>query len=264
MSFSLNNIQYRSTAAKALEHYYNTKAFILNELSDSRNDFSKGARELLLMLLNNYREWTDFTEHYLLDKKTISEKDIQAVISKQRKVALANMRLFESHPEVFPVELLGLWKTIGKGTSDYFYSRVQAAAGMNHLEGFPYLIDCLIGALHSTMYELYEMDCLLGCELLNTRPITTNQSNPNRLVVLIDDNALASFVATGSFTPAERLSVYRKFVKPTSPVLIKNLSSADISYSDSTRLVVGDSLLSRQVQSLVDQYNVIEVLGQKR
>ena len=39
MAYVLNNIRFRSVSAKALERYFNAKAFILNELTDDVNYF---------------------------------------------------------------------------------------------------------------------------------------------------------------------------------------------------------------------------------
>lgn len=264
MAFMSNNIKYRSTTAKALEEYYSTKAFILNELSDSRNDFSKGARELLLMMLNNYKEWTDFTEQYLLDKKQVVPQDVEVVVSNLQRIASVNMTVFESHPEVFPTEFLRLWKLVGLNTARYFHQRVRRAAGKDHLEAYPFLIDCLLSTLQSTMYSLYEIDCLLGCELLKTRPITTNRSNPNRLVLLIDDKDIDSISELRIFDPAIRIEEYIKLVEPQSPILIKNLSSADVSFNPGTKELMGDVLLCHHLLPLIQQYNVVEIMGNKR
>lgn len=263
MAFVSNNIKYRSTTAKALEWYYNTKAFILNELSDSRNDFSKGARELLLMLLNNYKEWTDFTEQYLLDKKIVAKQDVDVVVANLQRIESVNLTVFDLHTEVFPPELLKLWKTAGESTSHYLYNRIQKAAGMDHLEAYPYLINCLLSSLQSTMYTLYEIDCLLGCELLEGRPITTNQSNPNRLIVIIDENDLDAITEVGGFSPLERLRLYIQFVDKHSPVLIKNLSSFDVTYLPSSGELIGDPVITRQLMPIVSEFNVVEIMGTK-
>lgn len=265
MAFMSNNIKYRSTTAKALEGYYSTKAFILNELSDSRNDFSKGARELLLMMLNNYKEWTDFTEQYLLDKKQVSAQDIEVVVSNLQRITSVNLTVFESHPDVFPTELLRLWKSVGKNTWTYFFHRVRRASGMDHIEAYPYLVDCLLALLQSTMYELYEIDCLLGCELLKSgRPITTNRSNPNRLVVIIDDKDIDCITELSLFDPLVRLNSYIEYVELKTPVLIKNLSATGVSFSPNTGEVTGDPTLAQHISSLVTRFNVVELMGNKR
>lgn len=265
MAFMSNNIKYRSVTAKALEGYYSTKAFILNELSDSRNDFSKGAREMLLMMLNNYKEWTDYTEQYLLDKKVVRQQDVEVVLANLERISFVNMTVFDSHPEIFPTELVSLWKKVGKNTIKYFYYRVQYAIGMDHLEAYPYLIDCLLDSLQITMYELYEIDCLLGCELLKTgRPITTNRSNPNRLVVIIDDKDIDALKALRVFDPLERLNTYIQYVEADSPVLLKNLSSSDVMFNSGTGEITGDVVLSQQLSSLVSQFNIVELMGTKR
>lgn len=262
MAFMSNNIKYRSATAKALEGYYNTKAFILNELSDSRNDFSKGARELLLMMLNNYREWTDFTEQYLLDKKTVSSQDIEVVISNLQRISSVNMTVFEAHPEIFPSEMIRLWKAVGKNTLRYFYNRVRYAAGKDHIEAYGYLVDCLLGLLQSTMFQLYEIDCLLGCEMLiSGRPVTTNRANPNRLVIIIDDNDMDAIKELAVFDPHVRLMEYISYVDPQSPVLIKNISATGVSFNPSTRDVTGDAILSQKLSPLIQQFNVVELMG---
>lgn len=265
MAFMSNNIKFRSATAKALEGYYSTKAFILNELSDSRNDFSKGARELLLMMLNNYKEWTDFTEQYLLDKKTVAPQDLEVVLTNLQKISSVNMTVYESHPEVFHPDMIRLWKAVGKNAIRYFYTRVRKAAGMDHIEAYPYLIDCLLGLLQSTMYELYEIDALLGCELLKQgRPLTTNRSNPNRLVLILDDNDVDILSEIGEFDPLIRLETYIEYVDSSSPVLIKNLSLTGVSFNAQTREVTGDAAICSRIQSLVQRFNVVELMGNKR
>jgi hypothetical protein len=265
MAFMSNNIKYRSTTAKALEEYYSTKAFILNELSDSRNDFSKGAREILLMMLNNYKEWTDFTEQYLLDKKQVVPQDVEVVVSNLQRISSVNMTVFESHPEVFPPEFIQLWKLVGHNTTRYFFQRVRRAAGKDHLEAYPFLIDCLLSCLQSIMYTLFEIDCLLGCELLKTgRPVTTNRSNPNRLVLLIDDKDLDFLSEFHVFDPELRLEKYIQYVEPQSPILIKNLSSSEVVFNSGTRELSGDVVLAQHLLPLIAKYNVVEVMSNKR
>lgn len=265
MAFAFNNIKYRSVTSKALEWYYNSKAFILNELSDSRNDFSRGARELLLMMLNNYKEWTDFSERYLLDKKIVSEADIDLLIQKLDAISESNITIFESHTEVFPPELVKLWKKNRNTIRDFFIEEAKRECiGVDHLVAYPFLINTLLSALLSTMYMLYEIDCLLGCELLiDAKPITTNRSNPNRLIVLIDDDSIHSAQAIGVFSPYERLKSYAHYVVPNSPVLIKNLTSVELNYNRQTGELSGDPTLIDLVRPMVNEYNVIEIISVK-
>lgn len=264
MAFVTNNIKYRSTTAKALEWYYNTKAFILNELSDSRNDFSKGARELLLMLLNNYKEWTDFTEQYLLDKKIVAPQDVDVIVANLQKIESVNMTVFDIHTEVFPPELLRVWKSAGATVRSFLYHKIQKAKGMDHLEAYPYLINCLLSSLQSTLYQLYEIDSLLGCELLKSNTnVTTNRSNPNRLVLLIDDNDIQAIAELGVFDPLERLQIYIQLVDKNSPVVIKNLSSQDATFLSSTGELIGNSVLTQHLLPIVSDFNVVEIMGTK-
>lgn len=265
MAFMSNNIKYRSVTAKTLECYYNTKAFILNELSDTRNDFSKGAREILLMMLNNYKEWTDFTEQYLLDKKIVGQQEVDVVLSNLQKITSVNTTVFESHPEIFPPELLKLWRKVDINNAQYFHQRIQRAVGMDHLEAYPYLINCLLNSLQTVMCELYEIDCLLGCELLITgRPLTTNLSNPNRLVLIIDDKDIDAITELQVFDPYNRLRHYIQYVDSKSPILIKNLSSIEVGFNSGTGELIGDAVLCQYLLPIIEEFNIVEIIGTKR
>lgn len=207
MTFVRNNIRYRSAASKALEGYYNSKAFILNELINPNNGFSETAKEILLLLFNKHADWLAFVEPLLLDKKSVSESDVAEMRQALVTVTQGISHIFEEHQEVFDAEFVRHWQHIHEQTQFTLHDAMGMAKGMPQIIAFPFATECLVEYLNTTLFELYELDCLLGSNIVKKR-VSTNTTQPEKLIMFIDDATLRYRNLTGSQPEVDRFTYY--------------------------------------------------------
>jgi len=104
--------------------------------------------------------------------------------------------------------------------------------------------------LQSTLFELYEVDCLLGSNLV-PKTITSNRSQVDSLITYIGVDDLEYYKKTNIFIVKERLTHYLdKVLLPdiVVPVVIKNYTDDDIALKNG--VVVGDQPLGRLLTEL--------------
>lgn len=207
MTFVRNNIRYRSAASKALEGYYNSKAFILNELISRKNGFSETAKEILLLLLNKHADWLAYSEQLLLDKNSVSNEDARLMCASLQKVAQEVDAIFAEHDEVFDADFIQHWIKIRQPSVVTLCDSVMQAEGMTQIIAFPYATECLIEYLNATLFELYELDCLLGSNLVKQQQ-SSNCTQPEKLILCVDDMASRYHSLTGSRAELERFNYY--------------------------------------------------------
>lgn len=211
MAFVRNNIRYRSAASKALEGYYNSKAFILNQLVTSDNGFGEEAKEILLLLFNRHADWLFHTESLLLDKAEVSEDDIQAMQAELSRVTNLVKETLQENADVFTEEYIEHWLFIHQQKFEVLIKMLEDVQGMTQIIAFPYVTECLIEYLNSTLFELYELDCLLGSEVVRNK-LSTNDSHPYTMVLHIDDISLQYSSERDVSAEVERIEYYEKKV----------------------------------------------------
>lgn len=256
MAFVQNNIRFRSVAAKSLEYFYNSKAFMLNDLILEKNQFSEVARESLLLLFNSFSLWASEVEYLMLNKPVIGENEINVVVERIEKIHRSHCNIFDIHTDVFVPKFISVWQDAHTETRNAFVLQVRKATGESQLEAYPLIINALVTMLQSTMYELYEIDCLLGSNFV-VEQCTANRSNTNRLVAYVDNFALDYYKATGIFLLSERIRQYLLVSCGTLPLAIKNYSSEVITFSNG--LVSGDEPLASLLR-LLQEDSRIELL----
>lgn len=205
--FVRNNIRYRSTAAKALEGFYNSKAFLLNESISSRNSCSETAKEVLLLMFNTYNEVLSFTENLLLDKAEVTQVDVDTIIAELQSEFEKICKIFDQHIDIFDSNFIRHWIKIHKQLLLNLYASVQAVVNHQPLLAFPIITESLIDYLGATLFELHELDSLLGSNIVKKR-ITTNQSYPDGLILYMDDATATYVEKTGVVPELERFLYY--------------------------------------------------------
>lgn len=222
--FVRNNIRYRSAASKALEGYYNSKAFILNELVKKESQFGENAKEILLLLFNKHADWLFHTEALLLGKEKVSESDVQLMQEDLRSVSDSVNAILEKHTEVFDPEYIRHWRVIHGQKFVVLLDMIKSVNGMPRILAFPFATECLVEYLNSTLFEIYELDCLLGSDLVNTK-LSDNMCSSNTLVLHIDDISVQYSEKTKQPAEIVRLQYYLNNILKESiqfPVVIRN------------------------------------------
>jgi hypothetical protein len=207
MAFIRNNIRYRSAASKAMEGYYNSKAFILNELINPDNGFSSTAKEVVLLLFNKHTDWLSYSEHLLLDKTVIGQDEIDSMQVSLGSIAIAINRTFNENSEVFDSLFIRHWTHIHYNNLRVMKSALAEAEGMPQIIAFPYAAECLVEYLNTTLFEIYELDCLLGSNFVKEQT-TSNNSQPEKLILFIDDGSLSQRSAENKQPELERFTYY--------------------------------------------------------
>lgn len=263
MAYVLNNIRFRSVSSKALQGYYDSKSFILNELIDERKQFSQVAREVLLLFFNSYSDWASKVEYLLLNRNVLDDSDIQIIFQRFGEVVESNKHIFRVHSDVFTADFMRVWGKVHYHIPQNFKRKVRRVSGKSQLEAYPLIIDALVKALQSTLFELYEVDCLLGSNLVEKR-VTTNASNTDNLITYIDEGDLAYYRNTGVFIIKERLSYYLdEVILPgiQVPIVVKNYTEEKIELQDG--VVVGDQPLAKLLTDIQEnpRIKIVEVLS---
>lgn len=251
MTYVLNNIRFRSVSSKALERYYNAKSFILNELVDEKNQFSETAREIMLLFFNNYSEWALKVESLLLNRNKVTESDVQIILTRYGELIESNKLIFSVHGEVFLNDFIKVWGKHHKHIQRNFKARVKNTVGLSQMQAYPIIIDALVNALQTTLFELYEVDCFLGSDLVESK-ITTNRASVDNLVTYIDGCTLDYYNTTGVNPVAERVAFYTSIMKCSElGIVIKNYTQKSVALRES-ELVGSVALISmlQEVQAI--------------
>lgn len=261
MAYVLNNIRFRSVSSKALERYYNSKSFILNVLIDEQRQFSQVAREILLLFFNSYSDWAIKVESLLLNRSVLEETDLKIIFQRFGEVVESNKSIFTIHGDVFLPQFVDVWGAVHKHVPLNFKRKVRQTVGLSQLEAYPLIIDALVDALQSTLYELYEVDCLLGSNLVSNK-ISTNASMQDNLITYIDDGDLEYYRATGVFIAKERITHYLDTVilpDIVVPVVVKNYTEEKIALKNG--LVVGDQPFARLLTDMLEnpRIKIVEI-----
>lgn len=252
MAYVLNNIRFRSVSSKSLEQYYNSKSFFLNELLDETKQFSRVAREIQLLFFNTYSDWASKVESLLLNRATVDESDIKILFQRFGEVVESNKQIFNIHSDVFLPKFLEVFSAVHRHIPLSFKSRVRATTGQSQLEAYPNIIKALIQALECTLYELYEIDCLLGSNLV-AQKVTTNASMPDSVIIYIGKGDIAYYRETGIFVIKDRLDYYLESVVLPDiviPITVKNYTEESIKLKNG--IVVGEQPIARLLTSLQD------------
>jgi len=205
--FVRNNIRYRSASAKALEGFYNSKAFILNETISSKHGISETAREVLLLMFNTHNNVLYFVENQFLDKDVILADDTNIIGNELRKSFKGICEIFDKHIDIFDSNFIRHWIKIHQQLLFAFYHSIDCAAGKPPILAFSFITESLIAYLNATMFELFELDCLLGSNIVK-RKVTSNQSFPDGLILYMDDLTQTYEDQTGVCSEVERLLYY--------------------------------------------------------
>lgn len=260
MSYVPNNIRFRTVSSKSLERYYNAKSFILNELIDERNQFSETAREIMLLLFNHYSKWVTTIESLMLNRDILTEGDIQIILKRYGEVVEVNKTVFSVHKEIFLGSFLEVWTPHHKIICNHFKDSIKQVSGMSNILAYPVIIESLVSALQTTLFELYEVDCFLGSNLVQA-PVTSNRSNVDNLVAYIDGNTLDIYKSTGVNPLRERILKYSRlaFAIPLN-VKIKNYTQKSVALKESK--LIGNDTLVLLVDELRDipNVNILDIL----
>lgn len=262
MAYVLNNIRFRSVSSKALERFYNAKAFMLNEILDERKQFSPAAREIPLLLFNSYSEWIFSTESLLLNKDILSQEDLDLIFERQDSLLALNDQIFTIHDSVFLPEFVSIWKQTNVHVVNNFRRRARQTVGMHHIAAFPLLVEALVSGLQTTLFELYELDCLLGSNLVEHQ-LSTNSSHQDYLITYVDTESLWYAKSHNIFMLKERLDVYcSQVVKPdvSIPILVKNYTEESVALKNG--VVVGQQPLARLLTDLManPRIKIVEII----
>lgn len=94
--FTPNNIRFRSVAAYTLEHFYGTKAYMLDVVINEQNQFSEAAKETLLLLFNTYSKWATDVEQIFLNRPILTRQEIEATLDAEAEVQARHKQILKN------------------------------------------------------------------------------------------------------------------------------------------------------------------------
>nr|DAF93767.1 MAG TPA: hypothetical protein [Myoviridae sp. ctshb19] len=253
--FIKNNIRFRSVAACSLKHFYDAKAYMLDVVINEQNQFSEVAKETLLLLFNSYSKWATDVESIFLNRPTLTRQEIDQTLDAEQALQLRHRVIFEEHTDLFTPKFIEVWWQVNAHTRKAFQTLIRSTQGQSHLEAYPIIMSALGSTLQNCMYELYEIDCLLGGDFVEDR-CSTNRSNTNRMVVYVDNFALDYFYKTGVFMCEERIRYYNTIACRRLPTLVKNHSTCNLRY---TGVIEGDEPLATLLNRCAEYVDIIDI-----
>lgn len=261
MAYVLNNIRFRSVSSKSIERYYESKSALLTILVDDNRQFSQVAREVMLLLFNSYSDWILKVESLLLNRSIVEESDLTIIFRRFEEVLESNQNIFDIHENVFVPGFMDVWTKVHAHIPDHFRTMVRRIVGKSQLEAYPIITKALVDSLHCTFFELYEVDCLLGSELVSSKS-STNASSVSSLVTYISDFDVDCYRTSGVFITKERIEYYLKHVVSPGtvlPVVVKNRTEEDLQLENG--VVIGNPILSELLTDLMKnpRVNLIEI-----
>lgn len=263
MAYVLNNIRFRSVSSKSLERYYNVKSFVLSEMSDGRRQFSETARETMLLIFNCYSTWIIEVESMMLNRCEITDIMLETIFDKQDGLINTYSSIMASTPGAFSPEFVKVWRKVHPSVTRHFRQQAGEILGLNSMLAFPLLIDTLIDSLRTTLYELYELDCLLGSELV-TEHVTANRCHISNMLTYLTAGDIRYLMREGRLPLLERLQVYEEHIfKPEIevPLIVKNFTEAHLALKQGK--VVGENEVARALNSLVEtnpRFKIVEII----
>lgn len=255
MSFVPNNIRFRSVSSKSNQHFYGTKAYILNELLMEKNQFSEVARETMLLLFNSYSDWIMGIERVFLNQPVVTDKEVSEVLLREEQLQQYHLDVFKLHENLFEPKFVELWYRTNAHTREAFRYVIRGTERQSHLEAYPIILAGLENMLQMCLQELYEIDCLLGSDFVHDR-CSTNRSNGDRLVVYVDNFTLDYFTSTQIFMCSERLKIYSELTCGKFPVHVKNYSAGTLKF---TGVVEGDPLLVALLNRCLPYVDIVDI-----
>lgn len=262
MAYVLNNIRFRSVSSKSLERYYNVKAFVLGEMADERRQFSEVARETLLLTFNSYSVWVLEVENLMLNCPEITEELLDLMLDKQVGLVASNNVILDTHTSVFTPEFIKVWRQVHVHVGLFFKQQAKTIVGLTPMEAYPILLDFLVSALRMTMYELYELDCLMGSDLV-VDTVTKNRCHTSTLLTYVTPGDMSYYMSTGKFPILERLRVYEQTILAPGvvvPIIVKNYTEENIALKEGN--VVGANLSARLLNKIGrnERFKIVEII----
>lgn len=233
--FTKNNIRFRMVSSKALEHFYSFKGYLLAELLQENNQFSEPARETLLLLYNSYSHFLQNLEHQLLRH----QPNVQGLVEQVHITREKTLHLLHANPDVFLPEFLEHFLAINHSHVAAFLSMLEDCPATS-IEAFPYVVCKTSAYIQTAMYEMYEIDCLLGSNFVEKRLSTNETSFNSSLLLYVDNFSIVYYNKTGIFCPLLRAQTYNSWVGRQN-VVVKDYGSIDI-VGESPILKINDFL----------------------
>ncbi len=229
MSYTPNNIRFRAVSSKALEAFYANKSFMLTELLDDSKQFSTVARECLLLLYSEYSQWTHFLERVMLKSQVLGSGEIKGLLASKQELEFKCVQIFKTHFNTFKPEFINIWLSTHHHSQVAYDRCLERLENTPSIEAYPAAISGLTNLLQTSLFELYELDCLLGSNLVLDK-VTENRCNPDNLVLYVDNFALEYQARYGIFLTAERARIYSQRVIGKAPAIIKNYAADTLIY----------------------------------
>ena len=229
---------------------------MLNVVLMERNQFSETARETLLLLFNSYSNWATRIEYIFLNNHVLSQREIEATLAEEERVQSEHLEIFELYPDLFVPQFIEAWYTVNVHTRNAFRTVIKSTEGQSHLEAYPIILAALSASLQNSMYELYEIDCLLGGDFVQDQ-CSTNRSNSNRMLLYVDNFALDYYLKSGVFMCEERIKYYNTLACRRLPTLVKNYSTSSVSYSG---VIEGDEPLATLLKRCAEHVDIIDIV----
>ena len=162
--FVENNIRFRIISSKMLERFKNTQSFTLTEMLHGQYQFSKTAREIMLLSMDKWFQWLLLFERELIRNPSdvFDENMCLEMIQESHETTRLVREILMKHTEVFERDMTEIWLTSTE-TGFLGWSEVLAAySGKEDIEAFSGIATFLTEIMETMKFILYEIDYLVS------------------------------------------------------------------------------------------------------
>lgn len=204
MSYIRNNIEFRIVAAKALESFKNSQAFMLNEIDKAKFDIT--AKEILLLQYDTWFNWCLFAERFCLKHRVLTDDHIGMMLIDATNKDKQTFDIMNTNFDIFDRGVVDLYEKTHGYLFDFFKRKLNSFADKESIEVYPRIIRTLTSMLNATLFELHEINS-----------IVTGTEFP---FVSIDEVGVEYFKENNISIPTERYKLYRE-LKDLNDVILK-------------------------------------------
>tara|TARA_Y100001963_G_C6773613_1_gene446191 strand:+ start:1386 stop:2132 length:747 start_codon:yes stop_codon:yes gene_type:complete len=200
MIFYRNNIQFRQVSSQVQCQFFNSKSFILKEMTDQSYVFSDTARDVMLHL---YKVWTtvlmDFEEYFVKEDESCLDERMVDYCSGQIKSKLVCLeKHLKENPSHYDPKFVEPFLTISANIHHQLVCKFgKAFVGQKIILAYKDLGLLAINHLNHLLFAIHELDNLV-------------YNKPKQPFIYIDTVDVRAFLELQMAYPLERLRVYEQ------------------------------------------------------
>jgi len=160
-----NHLNYRISASLRAESFRRLQAFSLNEVQNNHlYKFHEDSKSAIVLQYDIWNTWVNELERLLLNMESqepLSHKMNLRIVKIAKGKYKQYLRLLEEESDMFSPSFVHIHKQTNAIMMNRFLHKMCKCEGKSQIDAIVYLTKCLESFLHSSLYELQEVDYLV-------------------------------------------------------------------------------------------------------